>query len=108
MKRKGPHPTDALTEAFIRSARDPGVYGDGNGLYLRVDRSGAKRWVLRTVVHGKRRDLGLGGLSTTSLARARQKARAYRKIAREGGDPLEGRRDARASSLSSSVGRNVD
>jgi hypothetical protein len=60
-----------------------GKYGDGNGLYLRVDRSGSKRWVLRTMVYGKRRDFGLGGLRTTSLAEARQKAREYRKIACE-------------------------
>ena len=59
------------------------------------------------MVQGKRRDLGLGSLTLTSLAEVRVKARAYRKIAREGGDPLEARRDARASSLSSSVGRDV-
>ena len=51
------------------------MYGDGNGLYLRVDRSGATRWILRTMVQGKRRDLGLGSLSLTSLAEARVKAR---------------------------------
>jgi integrase len=43
--------------------------------------------VLRTVVRGKRRDIGLGGASWVSLAEAREKARALRKIAREGGDP---------------------
>ncbi len=78
MKRRGPHPSDAPTEACVRSLCDPGVDGDGNGLYLRVDRSGATRWILRTMVQGKRRDLGLGSLTLTltSLARARQKARA--------------------------------
>ena len=58
---------------------------DGNGLYLIVDEAGAKRWLLRTVVHGRRRDLGLGSLRLVSLAEAREKARHYRKIAREGG-----------------------
>ncbi len=107
VKRKGPHPSDALTEAFVTSVRDPGVYGDGNGLYLRVDRSGAKRWILRTVVQSKRRDLGLGSLTLISLAEARQKAREYRKIAREGGDPLQARREARAVRPCSFVGRDV-
>ncbi len=60
-----------------------------------------------TLIRGKRRDLGLGSLSLTSLAEARVKARASRKIAREGGNPLEAGREAGASSLSSSVGRNV-
>jgi integrase len=46
------------------------------------------------VVHGRRRDIGLGGLSLVSLAEARERASTYRKIAREGGDPLAERRRA--------------
>ena len=48
---------------FIHAVGRPGFYADGNGLYLRVDGSGAKRWILRTVVQGKRRDVGLGSCS---------------------------------------------
>jgi len=44
------------------------------------------------MVRGKRRDIGLGGVSWVSLAEAREKARAARKTAREGGDPLAVRR----------------
>ena len=87
MTRRGPHPREALNEAVVRHVRRPGLYADGRGLYLRVDNTGSKRWILRTMVQGKRRDLGLGGVSTTSLAGARQKACACRIIAREGGDP---------------------
>lgn len=61
---------------------------DGNALYLVVDPSGAKRWLLRTVVHGKRRDIGLGGLSVVSLAEAREEATRLRGIARKNLDPL--------------------
>ncbi len=75
----------------VRNLREPGRYGDGNGLYLVVDPSGAKRWLLRVVVQGKRRDIGLGGTSLVTLAEAREKAIAFRKIAREGGDPLAAR-----------------
>ncbi len=78
----------------VRNLREPGRYGDGNGLYLVVDPSGAKRWLLRVVVQGKRRDIGLGGLSFVTLAEARERAAAYRKIAREGGDPLAERQKA--------------
>ena len=39
----------------------PGRYADGNCLYLYIDGQGSKRWVLRIVVRGKRRDMGLGG-----------------------------------------------
>ncbi len=94
-KRTGRHVERALTAVTIRSLSKPGRYADGNGLYLEVDASGAKRWLLRTVVQGKRRDIGLGGLSLTSLAEARDKALALRKLAREGGDPLVERRRAR-------------
>jgi Arm DNA-binding domain len=48
----------------------PGMHADGNGLYLVVQESGSRSWILRTLIQGKRRDIGLGGLSTTSLAQA--------------------------------------
>jgi integrase len=66
-------------------------------LYLIVDESGAKRWMLRTVIRGKRCDIGLGGLSLVTLADARTKAADMRKIARAGGDPLAERRKERRS-----------
>jgi hypothetical protein len=64
------------------------MHRDGNCLYLKTDGSGSRRWILRTMVQGKRRDIGLGGLTTTGLAEARVMAQIYRKIARAGGDPL--------------------
>ncbi len=84
MPKRGKHPERALTALKIRSLKEPGRYADGNGLYLVVDPSGAKRWMLRTVVQGRRRDIGLGGTSLVSLAEAREKALSYRKRAREG------------------------
>jgi integrase len=96
VKPRGRHPERALTAVQIRSLSRPGRYADGNGLYLVVEPSGAKRWVLRIVVQGKRRDMGLGGLSLVTLAEAREKAIAYRKLAREGSDPLAERRRAQA------------
>jgi integrase len=97
LKASGRHPDKVLTAVQVRQLKKPGRYGDGNGLYLVVDPSGAKRWLLRTVVHGRRRDIGLGGLSLVSLAEAREKALSYRKLAREGGDPLAERRKTRAT-----------
>jgi integrase len=96
MKPAGRHPQKALTPVRVNSLTAPGRYGDGNGLYLVVDPSGAKRWVLRTVVQGTRRDIGLGGLRLVSLAEARAKAQEYRRLAREGGNPVEARRRAKA------------
>lgn len=92
MKGRGKHPEKALTAMQVRNLNKPGRYADGNGLYLVVDPSGAKRWLLRVVVHGKRRDIGLGGASLVSLSEAREKALSYRKLARDGGDPLAEKR----------------
>jgi integrase len=88
------HPEKALNAARIRKAK-PGKYADGNGLYLKVDESGAKRWTLRTVIHGKRHELGLGGLNLVSLTEAREEAARLRRIARKNGDPLAERRQER-------------
>lgn len=84
----------ALSALKVKNLSTAGKYADGSGLYLVVDPSGAKRWLLRIVVQGKRRDIGLGGLSIVSLTEAREKAVEYRKVAREGGDPLAAKRAA--------------
>jgi integrase len=70
----------------------PGMHADGEGLYLNVQESGSRSWILRTVVRGKRTDIGIGGIATTSLAKAREKATALREKARKGEDILEARR----------------
>jgi integrase len=92
MKPRGRHPDKSLTAVRVRAISEPGRYADGNSLYLVVEPSGAKRWILRTVVHGRRRDIGLGGARLVSLAEARDLAVTYRRIARDGGDPLVERR----------------
>jgi hypothetical protein len=94
---KGKHPDKALNAKLVQHLAEPGRYADGNGLYLVVDPSGAKRWVLRIVVQGRRRDMGLGGLKAVSLADARQLAQIYRGEARSGGDPLANRTEATAT-----------
>jgi len=78
MKPKGRHPHLALSATRVRVINKKGRFADGNGLYLVVDESGAKRWIIRTVVQGKRRDIGLGGLSLVSLAEAREAATTVR------------------------------
>ena len=84
-RKQGKHPEKVLSAIRVRALAEPGRYIDGNGLYLEVDVSGAKRWTLRTVIHGKRCDVGLGGLALVSLAQAREEAARLRRIARAGG-----------------------
>lgn len=68
------------------------------GLYLYVVESGARSWVLRTMVGGKRRHMGLGGFPEVTLAKARDKARAAKEQVSQGVDPIV-QRLAVASSL---------
>ena len=96
-KPKGRHPVDALSTTFARNVAGAGRYSDGNALYLQVKPSGARSWVQRMVIRGRRRELGLGGFPLVSLNEARAQAFSNRKTARAGGDPLEERRRAAAA-----------
>jgi len=96
-KPRGRHPDKALSALAVKKLTNPGRYADGNGLYLVVDPSGAKRWLLRIVAQGRRRDIGLGNLQLVPLAEARERALQYRRLARDGGDPVAERRRARVT-----------
>lgn len=80
-----------LTALKVKSA-PPGRHADGDGLYLLVKDSGARSWMLRVQVDGKRRDIGLGSVIGLGLADAREKAFEYRKIAKSGRDPAAERK----------------
>ncbi len=72
-----------------------GRHGDGNGLYLVVDPSGARRWIVRVTVKGQRNrqgkphrtDFGLGGANVVTLDEARSSALEYRRMAKRGINP---------------------
>lgn len=89
-------PEKALTAQFVRTVNEPGKHFDGNGLFLRVLPNGAKQWVQRITIRGKRSELGLGNPALVSLAEAREAALANRKVAVAGGDPLAAKRKAEA------------
>jgi integrase len=97
-KPKGRHPHRKLNAVRIKSLKT-GPYADGNGLYLFVEPSGAKRWVLRTIVwtaaRAKRYDLGLGSAQLVSLANARTEAAELRLAARKKVDIVAARRAER-------------
>lgn len=95
-KRKGRHPQNALKAPFVRSATGPALYADGNGLYLKVDASGARRWIQRLMIRGKRREIAIGSVSIVSLSSAREAALDNRRIARAGGDPMAEKKRADA------------
>ncbi len=90
---------DALTAARVRQEKRPGRYADGNGLYLHVSETGARWWLWRGTVHGIRCERGMGSARLLSLAEAREIARTWRRIARDGGDPAVVRDKAKRQSL---------
>jgi len=90
------HPHKALTDAKAKSIKIAGLYADGGGLYLKVDKSGAKRWLHRIQYNGKRHDLGLGSFRKVSLSNARTKAQDNLRLIGSGGDPLKESRKAKA------------
>ena len=77
-----------LSAAKVKAIKKPGMHGDGNGLYLRVTGSGSRSWMQRIVIHGRRRDLGLGGYPAIGLAEARALALANKALVTAGRDPL--------------------
>src|SRR3954465_15314376 len=86
-----------LTARRVETESRAGMFGDGGGLYLLVADSGAKSWVLRFQLKGRRRDMGLGSAEPFSLAEARERARAMRRLVAEGIDPIEKRRADRVA-----------
>jgi integrase len=84
-----------LSARRVKAVRKPGYFGDGGNLYLQVSRSHTKSWIFRYGMHGKTREMGLGPLALVSLAEARDKALACRKLLLEGRDPIEARRGQR-------------
>lgn len=66
-KATGKHKLNRLTDVQIRKLTAKGRYSDGLGLYLVVNDSGSKQWVLRVTVNGKRKDIGLGGSDRNAL-----------------------------------------
>lgn len=87
----------ALEVGRLRTAGHHAVGGVA-GLYLYVNDTGARCWVLRVMVGSKRRHMGLGGFPDVPLAAARLKARNARDEISSGIDPIA-QREAQASQL---------
>ena len=84
-----------LSALAVTRTSKPGYYGDGGGLWLQVAKSGSKSWIFRFKVAGRQREMGLGGLITVDLAKARVLARECRALLLDGKDPIEARKAVR-------------
>jgi integrase len=88
-----------LLPATCKTLKKPGMHCDGGNLYLQVSLGAAgnlrRSWIFRYELKGRKpRDMGLGSINDATLAEARETARQYRKLVKEGIDPIADR-DAR-------------
>ena len=88
--------SNRLTALQINKLKRPGLYADGGGLCLQIQDGPTKSWVFRYMLARRPRKMGLGPLALVSLAEARDKALAFRKLLLAGVDPLEARAAERA------------
>ena len=95
-----------LSASFIKSA-PVGKHCDGAGLWFVKRADGGAQWVLRVTVHGRRREMGLGGFPSLGLADARKIAERWRSVAAASRDPVKERaaeeRAARREDISLAV-----
>jgi integrase len=95
-----PREINKLSARAVATLKKPGRHSDGGGLYLAIDNDGEtlrRRWVFLFRWGGKLKEMGLGGLSSVSLARAREIATECRSDVAEGVNPIEKRTKVRAA-----------
>lgn len=94
-----PRRAKELSALEVGRLKEPGLHFVGGvpGLALQVAPGGARTWVLRFTIAGKRRDMGLGGFPEVTLAGAREKAREARSKIDQGIDPIQHRQEAKSA-----------
>ena len=89
----------SLTAKKIDKIEETGIYTDGEGLRLRVDKNNNKNWIFRYHIMGKTKDMGLGKYPIVTLSDARQKIVQAKKLIYDGKDPLQIKKEKRPVSL---------
>jgi integrase len=98
-----------LTASSLKLKR-VGHFGDGLGLWLQISRAkdgGFNRsWAFRfTAANGRVREMGIGSVNMIGLGEARDVARECRKLVYAGIDPIEHRRERRATQATAAAKR---
>lgn len=86
----------ALSAREVEALRDVGMHWVSDNLYLQVREQGTRSWLFRYWVDGKPKVIGLGAMKDVPLAKARDKAERLRIAVRDGSDPAEEEKAARA------------
>jgi integrase len=78
---------------------EPGLHPVGKvaGLRLNITKTGARSWILRTMVGNKRSEIGLGGYPGVTLAAAHESARQTLASIKAGIDPVSERKAKRGA-----------
>lgn len=99
-----PRVAKELSALDVKRLQHPGTRGNAtfavggvSGLLMQITPNGGRTWLLRVLVGGKRREIGLGGFPDVTLAQARERARETKDQIRRGVDPVEERKAARAA-----------
>lgn len=99
-----PRVAKELSALEVKRLKHPGkgrnvtfAVGGVSGLYLQVTPNNGRTWVLRAKVGDTRREIGLGGYPDLTLSMARDRAREAKDQIRQGVDPIEHRKAAKAA-----------
>lgn len=94
-----PRKAKELGSLAVNRLQVPGLHFVGGvaGLGLQVLPTGGRTWILRAMIGGRRRDMGLGGFPDVTLAEAREAARRARDLIRSGVDPVSQARAAKSA-----------
>lgn len=87
-----------LSAIQVKRLNKPGrhaVGGSPAGLSLNITDTGARSWIFRVMIEGKRKHIGLGSFPDVSLADARERASEMKRKIAAGIDPVKERSDAR-------------
>lgn len=87
-----------ISPLALSKLKDAGMHFVGHvaGLALRVSDTGARSWILRIMVGGKRCDIGLGAYPSIGLSVAKDLALGMRQQVKNGINPLEAKRVAQS------------
>jgi len=83
----------------VKNLKAKGLHAVGgvSGLHLAVSESGARSWILRTMIGRKRSDIGLGSYPAVTLAAAHEKAQATKERIKLGTNPITERKSRRST-----------
>ena len=97
----------ALTQMTAKNLGH-GKHADGQGLWLIKRDKSAGKWIVRVVISGKRREMGLGPWPDVGIAEARERASLARRQVRDGLDPIQERHQQRRKAHKLTLKEAVD